>query len=352
VDKVNHRLFETDDVFNLWITGGEIDFQNRHVNTANFTLYKENEDKGDYRVMVGASAGHNALQLNLTTKNPRLREFFNTREVRIALSVAVNRDEMNELVWDGLATPRQYSPLSLSPQYYPKLSEAYIQFDQDLANKLLDEAGYTERDAEGFRLWNDGSGEAISFVIEGTAASGSSDEDAVLLVAKYFNDVGIKAAYKGFERSLYEEHWGANEIEAAWWGGDRSVLPIVAPWIFLGTMRDRPWANAWGAWKGDPNNAVAEEPPAGHWIWKIWEIWDQVAVEPDEARRSELFFQILDIWAEEIPMVGYLGEFPALIIAKNGFKGYLPGYPIDDTTEDEHLLNPQTYYWEEPEMHM
>ena len=24
----------------------------------------------------------------------------------------------------------------------------------------------------------------------------------------------------------------------------------------------------------------------------------------------------------------------------------------NDTTEDEHLLNPQTYYWEEPEMHM
>jgi hypothetical protein len=65
-----------------------------------------------------------------------------------------------------------------------------------------------------------------------------------------------------------------------------------------------------------------------------------------------MFRQILDIWAEELPMIGYVGERPALIIVKNGVKGYLPGYPLDDTIEDEHLLNTQTYYWEDPENHM
>ena len=50
-------------------------------------------------------------------------------------------------------------------------------------------------------------------------------------------------------------------------------------------------------------------------------------------------------------MIGYVGERPALIIVKNGVKGYLKGFPIDDTTEDEHLLNTQTYYWENPEEH-
>ena len=75
-------------------------------------------------------------------------------------------------------------------------------------------------------------------------------------------------------------------------------------------------------------------------------------MEPDEVKRNELFFQILDIWAEELPMVGFLGEAPTLIIVKNGFKGYLPGFPVDDTIEDEHVLNTQTYYWENPEDHM
>ncbi|GAB4522537.1 MAG: ABC transporter substrate-binding protein [Anaerolineae bacterium] len=351
VDKVTHRLFETPDVFNLWIVNGEIDFQARHVSIGNYTLFKENEEKGDYTVLLGTSANHVALQLNQTTKNPRLREFFQKREVRIAFSLAVNRDEMNELAYDGLLVPRQYSPLSKSPQYYPKLSNAYIEYDPQKANELLDQAGYAERNAEGFRVWPDGSGDVISFVIEGTAEPGSPDEDAAQLVVRYLADVGIKATYKAVERSLYEEHYNANEIEAAWWGGDRTVLPIVAPWIFLGTMIDRPWGVAWGLWRNNPTDPNAEEPPEGHWIWKIWELWDQIEVEPDEQKRNELFFQILDIWAEELPMIGYLGETPAPVIVKNGFRNYLPGFPIDDTTEDEHLLNTQVYFWEEPEKH-
>ena len=100
-----------------------------------------------------------------------MREFFNDRNVRIALSLAVDRDELNELIYDGLLTPRQYSPLAMSPNYYAKLANAYIEYDPDKANRLLDEAGYTEKDADGFRLWKDGSGETLSFVIEGTGTA-------------------------------------------------------------------------------------------------------------------------------------------------------------------------------------
>jgi len=69
--------------------------------------------------MLGADESHIGLSTNHTSKDARLREFFSDRRVRIALSHAVNRDEMNELIYDGLATPRQYSPMEESPQYYP-----------------------------------------------------------------------------------------------------------------------------------------------------------------------------------------------------------------------------------------
>ncbi|MCE7986821.1 MAG: ABC transporter substrate-binding protein, partial [Caldilinea sp. CFX5] len=352
IDHVTHRLFTQQDVFDLWGTSGEIDFQNRHVQLANFTLLKENEEAGGYKVLIGNSAGHVALQLNMTTKNPRLREFFQQRDVRLAVSLAVNREDLNELVYDGLLTPRQYSPISASPQYYEKLSNAHIEYDPEQANALLDAAGYTEKSAEGFRLWNDGSGEEISFIIEGTDDVGTQTEDAAQQVVKYLAAIGIKASYKYFERSLYEEHYRANEIEAAWWGGDRTVVPMAAPIIFIGTQPDRPWCVAWSLWRNtsgtDPNG---EEPPADHWINTIWSLWDQIAVEPDSAKRDELFYQILDIWAEELPMIGFLGESPALIIAKNGIRNYVEGMPIDDTTGDEHLLNTETYFWEDPENH-
>ncbi|MBV7331035.1 hypothetical protein KFU94_22905 [Chloroflexi bacterium TSY] len=110
---------------------------------------------------------------------------------------------------------------------------------------------------------------------------------------------------------------------------------------------DRPWAAAWAHWRrqGDAN-PNAEEPPEGHWVWDIWNTWDQIAVEPDSAKQTEMFYQILDIWAEELPMIGYLGERPAPIIVKNGIRNYLAGFPLDDSTDDEHLLNTETYFWE------
>lgn len=350
VDQVTHRLFDANDVFNLWIINGEIDFQARHVSIDNFTLFKENEADGDYQVYIGSSPGHTAIQLNLTTQNEPLREFFNQRDVRIALSLAVDRNNLNELIYDGLLTPRQYSPVEKSPNYYEKLSNAYLDYDVDQANQLLDDAGYAEKDGDGFRVFP-GTSDPISFIIEGTAQPGTAGEDAVQQVIQYYADVGIQASYKGLERSLYEEHWQANEIEAAWWGGDRTILPIADPQIFLGTMQDRPWAVAWGYFREDAENPVAEEPPEGHWIYDIWSTWDEISVEPDPDKRNEMFTQILDIWAEELPMIGYLGESPSLVIVKNGVRNYLPGLPIGNTTGDEHLLNTETYFWEDPENH-
>ena len=113
----------------------------------------------------------------------------------MAMSSAVDREEINEVVAEGLAMPRQYSPISLSPQYYPKLSGAYIEYDPKKASALLDGAGYDKRGADGFRLWKDGSG-PISFIIEGTDQTGTVGEDAVLVVCKYLADVGIKATVR------------------------------------------------------------------------------------------------------------------------------------------------------------
>jgi len=352
IDKVTHRLYETPDVFNLWIVNGEIDCQNRHVDIANFTLFKENEENGDYSVIFGITADHKALQLNQTTKEPRLREFFQNRNVRLAVSHAINRDEINELAYEGLGTPRQYSPLSTSPNYYEKLSNAHLEYDPDMARQLLDEAGYTEVDADGYRLYKDGSGETISFTIEGTAEGGSPDEDAVQMIVKYLSDVGLKAAYKYVERSLYEEHQDANDIEAAWWGGDRTVLPLLAPGIFTGVIIDRPWGVAWGKWYSDPTDPNAEEPPEDHWIRDIWEAADQALLEPDETKRNAIFQQVLDIWAEELPMIGCLGDFPTPVILKNGMRNYVGGYPNDDPLKGEHFLPAQCLFWEEPEKHV
>jgi peptide/nickel transport system substrate-binding protein len=352
LDQVTHRLFAENNVFNLWITNGEIDFQARHVSSAaaDYTLYKQGEAKGDYKVFKGVSASHVAVQLNLAVKNAKLNEFFNTRDVRIGLSYAIDRDKINELVYAGLATPRQYSPIKSSPQYYEKLTNAYIKYDVAEANKRLDAAGY-KKGADGFRTFKDGS--ALSFTIEGTDNVGTPQEDSYQQIVKMFGAVGVKCAYKYVERALYTQHYEANDIEAAVWGGDRTVLPLIPEAIiFRGVQPDRPWSAGYAQYynrgASDPG---AVKPPEGHFINKIWDIWGKVASEVDPAKRNDLFKQILDIWAEELPMIGVLGELPAFAIVKNGFKNFVQGFPMDDTTGDEEVYNAETYYWDDPTKH-
>lgn len=353
IDHIQHRMFQEVDLLDMWVVNGEIDFQARHIQLNNYTLYKENEKNGDYTVTPGISGSQVGLMPNHTVKDPRVREFFRDLKVRQAMNLAINREEINELIFDGLAVPSQYAPVGLSPQYYAPASKAFIEYDPARAKQLLDEAGYTEYDNEGFRLWKDGSGETISIIIDWVANSGSMNEDTLTLICDYFADVGLKFSYRIIDRSLYEELMDTNDIMVSAWGGDRAILPLVAEApIWRGILRDRPWAAGWSLWKtngpGDPN---AEEPPQGHWIWTIWDLWDQICLEPDADKQTALFKQILDIWAEQLPAVGILAELPALAIVKNGLKNFAPGFPMDDTTGDESIYNPETLFWDVPEDH-
>ena len=165
--------------------------------------------------------------------------------------------------------------------------------------------------------------------------------------------IGIQANYKFVERSLYTTHYNSNDIEAGWFGADRALLPLVPEAvIFRGVQPDRPWCNGWGFWYLNPNDPNAVKPPDGHWIYDIWKIWDtEIAVEPDPVKQNVAFKKILDIWARELPFVTLHGELPAPTIIKNGFKGYPPGMPNDDTVGDEHFCQSETYYWDDPTKH-
>ena len=354
IDKVTHRLFQASapDVLTLRITNGEVDMQYRLLSIANLPVYKAGEAKGDYKMVLGVNASHVCLCPNLTTKNKPLAEFFNQRDARIAMSLAVNRENMNQLVYNGLCKVRQYSPMTASPQYYEKLTNANLKYDPDTANKMLDALGYTKKDANGIRLYKDGSG-PISFTVEYTSSIGGQDTDALNLMSKDFAKIGVQGTPKFVERSLYTQHYDANDIEAGWFGGDRTFLPIVPEAIiFRGISRDRPWCPGWSYYYVEPTNKNAVKPPDGHWIYNIWKIWDEeVVVEPDPTKQTVAFKKILDIWATELPMIGFLGELPAPTVVKTGFKGYPAGMPNDDTGGDEHFCQSETYYWDDPSKH-
>src|SRR5690606_23374801 len=89
------------------------------------------------------------------TPDPVDREIYQDVRFRRALSVAINRERINETLYLGLSRPTQATigvPKYMKEEYLT----AYTEYDPEQANAWLDEMGLTERDSEGFRLKPDG----------------------------------------------------------------------------------------------------------------------------------------------------------------------------------------------------
>ena len=103
LDKLQFDVVENADLFNLKAVAGEIDMQFRHILWTNYPLFVENAEQGDYRVFKWSLAeGSNCmLHPNMNHKDPGLRELMQNRDFRIALSLGINRGQINELAYQG-----------------------------------------------------------------------------------------------------------------------------------------------------------------------------------------------------------------------------------------------------------
>ncbi len=338
IDQVTHAFFDSNEVFDIWVSQGLIDMQLRHTSTASYTLYKENEATGDYRVFIWRNASTSALHPNINNPDPVLAELFDTPQFREALSIAINRDEINQLTEDGLGEPRQASPVTGSPEYDPEFETRWAEFDPERANQLLDDLGL-ERGPDGIRLRPDG--QPLSFTILHRELTGTPGADAMDLVTGYWQDIGLDVSQEVVERSLYETRVQNGEVDVGHWGADRNSVVKADPGRYLGTIDDGPWAPLFGHWYDVSSQYKKLEPPEDHIIRQIWDLWEQTRSEPDETKRNATFKQLLDIHKEHPWMIGYVGENPRPLIVSNRFRNFLDGYIADDTLRDVGLLNPQ-----------
>ena len=146
IDAVTFDLVTDGEVINLKASAGEVDFQFRHLNPTNFTLFKENEERGGYRTLTYIHDKEQSaiISINLTNKDPNIRAVVSDARFRKAMSYALNRNDINELVYGGLAgPPSQVVPFPESPFHLAELASAYVEYDPEQANAMLDEMGLT-----------------------------------------------------------------------------------------------------------------------------------------------------------------------------------------------------------------
>jgi peptide/nickel transport system substrate-binding protein len=292
----------------------------RHFNTNdNKAVVADNATQGDYGFFETTGSGNViGFHFNLTHKNPRLREIFQNKDFRIAMSHAINRQEIIDLILVGQGEPMNNAMgKSAGDLYDEEMYNLYTEFDPELAAEHLAKAGITEKGPDGFYLGPDG--EPLSFSVQTTEAFGHYT--IAEIVVQQWQAFGINAQLNVMDRALLYTRKDTNEHDVHVWGAGGGPEVYLDPRHFLPTHSESAFGMAWYNWYVNPTGEGAlvppEEPPAE--IKRQMELYDQIKATGDAAVQEELMKEILAIAKDQFYVIGISASPPGYGIVKNNF---------------------------------
>lgn len=301
---------------------GELDYQERFISDPrNKAVFFDNREQGqyDFYELPPTTVNELVIGFNLNHSDPVKHEIFNNKDFRIGLSYAIDRALLIDLVHLGQGAPHQAAPRPESRFYHERLATQYTEYNVDLANQHLDAAGYTERDAAGFRLGPDGN--RISIILEIDQAR-TTYVDALELIKPMWEAVGIELNVRTMERTLWEER--VRELSTFDYdgsghrfGGGNGDAVILDPRYWLPINGGNSfYAKGWSNWyNSGPDAANAIEPPEA--VKRAMALYDEILVTADDDEQLALMTEILDIAAEEFYVIGTVLEPNAFGIVTN-----------------------------------
>ncbi len=325
IDTIHWSLVDGKDQLNLRAIQGEVDMQLRHITFDNVPLFMENQERGNYRVMLWqrGQVTDTVLHLNHTNKDPVLREIVQDKRFRYALSLGINRADIIEAVYLGQAEPNQVSPTKTSAVYWEPQAKNLIEHDPERANAYLDEMGLTERDGEGYRLRPDG--ERLSIVFEYAAVFGAWGDIAELLTSDW-TELGIELISTEMDRSLFGQRLSANEIDLGVWTGSGEFNPFIEPRSFVALESNYALRQYAYWWTSGGKEGVE---PTGD-ILRVLELWEEIKVTVDVEEQRALFRQILELNKENLWLIGIATAPPQPVVVKNYFRNVPEDGMYDD----------------------
>ena len=181
---------------------GDTDLQARYLRFDSYPFLKEAEKRQNFDVRLWKRADGASLAIfpNLNASDPGWKALLRDKRVRQAFSVAINRRDINNVIFYGLAKEGANTLIEGSPMFEASFQTAYADYNQALANKLLDDAGLKRRDWDGTRLLPDGRRAEIT--IE-SAGDNTEESDSIELIIDNFRDVGIRLFSRSSQRELF-----------------------------------------------------------------------------------------------------------------------------------------------------
>jgi len=305
----------------LTLVNGEADYKSQSLQLSSAPMLLEGQEKGDYTIYLKPEITLSNISFNVTHPDQDKRKVFADLRFRKAMSVAINRQEINEVALFGQGTPKQYTGFSPLPDFVDKKWESYmIQYDPGMANSLLDQLGMKDRDGDGSRELPSGK----KLVINMQFSTQGIDPQIVEMVGQNWAEVGIKTTVKEVTPDEYRSAQSANQLDVGMW---RSSQPLS---IVMGNneLWVPPFENYFGHRTGmlwaeyvDSNGSKGVKPPA-YVMQLIDDVNEFQSAAIGSARFKELGRRMVKNMTENLLKIG-VAQKPAPIYRRNVLKNFV-----------------------------
>ncbi|MEM9580013.1 MAG: ABC transporter substrate-binding protein [Pseudomonadota bacterium] len=296
---------------------GEADLQARGLSFQDVSVLKKGEtESGKYktRLWVNGFASQIAILPNLNVNDPVWREVLRDVRVRRALSLGIDRRIINRALYFGMGSEGGMTVLEQSPFFKPGNRSAWASYDPQEANRLLDEAGLTKRDSSGIRLLPDG---RPAWLIIETSGERQEVENALEIITDTWREIGIRLVMRPLSREILRNRvYSGISMAAAWYGWDNGIPKSYTDPTFAAPQRQEFFAwPKWGQYY-QTHGAAGEKPDLDAAI-RLMELSKAWRATQDEAERSRLWQEIVDIHAQQVFAIGVVADTPQPVVVSN-----------------------------------
>jgi peptide/nickel transport system substrate-binding protein len=324
---------------------GEADLQARYIRFDNYTFLKQAAKRNDYKVdlwKVGSGA-HLALFPNMNTKDPEWRKLFRDVRLRRALSLAIDRAELNEVIYYGLAQPSNNTVLPRSLLFKPEYQKAWTDYDVAQANRLLDEMGLTKRGSENVRLLPDG--RPMEIIVE-TAGESTEEVDVLELIADSWRKIGVKLFTKPSQLEVLRNRIYSGQTMMAIAKGVDNGIPTadMAPTEFVPIDQNQYQWPKWGQYF--QTGGTAGEAPDMPQPKELMDLMTEWRTAKDTAARADVWHRILGIHADQIFTIGLINGTLQPIVVRSSLRN-VPDEGIFSWDPGAHfgIYRPDTFWF-------
>ena len=300
-DRVVFHAAAGDEAFARLLADGRIDLQTRHVVAPRMQpLLAPLMAKGFRPLGVQPSESNTVpLVLNLTHPDPALRAVLADRDVRVALSLAIDRRAVLDRVFGGRGEPYQMAPRPESRFYLERLARQHLAHDPAEAARLLDAEGLGARDRDGVRLLP--GGRRLSFTVL-VRADRQHHAETMALGARQWREIGVEATVTEVSRRELIDRITGNRFDAAVGYGDGGMDAVLDAYAYIPCFPDAQVGPAWVLWQNDPKAPGAEEPPPA--VQRQVALYRRIVEASDPDAQDRLMRDVLEIAADEFFAIG------------------------------------------------